>query len=263
MTLKSFQGYETGNWSSASDDGERSELEVYTNIQISFPLSLLSLLKYAWPNGLIIGSQEAQKHSSPSLWVVWILVLPSYGVDMSTWGEDEGKRKSLAGACCWCLEKTFSFCNLFIYFFWPFLPLHTQTHIHLSIFSSLPTMFLIIVCLLTFVIRGSHPWWYPRVLGHGVCLCACVSEDPRETPHTYNQWQGVRKFDLLQSPYFLLVGVESPPLSESNRPLWILLWRKWKVGKERKRENVMMDFKWQKMSRHCPHQTSTGNLFKY
>lgn len=100
----------------------------------SLTLSPLSLLKYAWPNGLIIGSQEAQKYPAPSFGVVWILVLVSYGADVSTWEEDEGKRKSLGGECCQSLRGSFPSCIVPFWFslFWLFL-FHTQAHIHSSI----------------------------------------------------------------------------------------------------------------------------------
>lgn len=57
-TKNSFQGCEI-SWSTASGDREGSELARRSNIQISprSCSSLLLLLKYPWPNGLIIGSQ--------------------------------------------------------------------------------------------------------------------------------------------------------------------------------------------------------------
>ena len=89
------------------------------------------------------------------------------------WGEEKVIRRSLL------LLFVGDFLILYTFFFL-FLPCFFFSDLYFlpntSIFSSPATMFLIIVCLFTFVILCGHPWWYHRVPGHCVhaCVCACV-----------------------------------------------------------------------------------------
>lgn len=95
--------------------------------------------------------------------------------------------------------------------------------------------------------------WYQRVLGH--CALECVrsevcssdfSHHPCEIPHTHAVSEEVRKSYF--SPYFFLVGAESPPLSGLNRiHLWIYeSYYEGAEGRRRRegRKNGEMDFRW-------------------
>lgn len=158
---------------------------------------------------------------------------------MSTWGRRWGREKVIRRRML--LELVWDF--LILYCFSPsFLFLlslfHTRTQIQSSIFSPLPTPFLIIACLLTLVILVSHLWWCPRVLGHFVCVWVLVVSEHRS-----------------EICYRVLVGVEGP-LSALNRTcVWI--YESYYEGSDKwaKTGKGKMDIKceWQTMYGHRPH----------
>ena len=103
-----------------------------------------------------------------------------------------------------------------------------------------------------------------------VCVCVCVCVCGFRTPlwgSSHTRWQRVRKSDLLQSPYFLLVGVESPPLSELNRTcVWI--YESYYEGSEKwakrgKKEDGQMDFLPEDVQTLSPLEKHRFNCYKW
>lgn len=203
-----------------------TNLGEYPNIQISHRFlslfaSRLPLLKYPWPNGLIIGSQGAQKYSSPSLWVVQILVLVSYRVDMSTWGEGEGKRKSSWRARRWCLKGIFSPCFFSHQFSFCWLPLfHTHTCLHTF---SQPSFPLSLQCFSLLPVSSYLSYWAVTcddIIGYWGIMCVSVrsmvcSKTWLFTTHTHTPAHpptGSRKVLFASESLFLPRGCWESPI---------------------------------------------------
>lgn len=129
MTLKSFQGYGMGNWSAASDDGEREEwTRKYSNLSLSRPLSALppQICATKWTYNWKSGGPRNTRHlpSESSGYLFWWVT----GLIWAHGGEDEGERKSLGGGCCWSLCGTFSSCIVFLPLFFFYFLFFTLEH---------------------------------------------------------------------------------------------------------------------------------------
>ena len=294
MTPKSFQGYGTGNWS-AGELSERwwreernGKTHKYSNLS---PSSLsLSLSLSLSPLSLFLPRSALAPQICVTKWTYnWksggpeiLLTFPLSRLHISSgelrgwcehmgrrWGEEKVIRRSLL------LLFVGDFLILYTFFFL-FLPCFFFSDLYFlpntSIFSSPATMFLIIVCLFTFVILCGHPWWYHRVPGHCVhaCVCACVcvcvcvcvdSEHPCEAPHTHADRESespicfrvpISSWWVLRVPHCLSwIG----HVSGSMNPIM----KEVKSGQRGEKRKTGRWIFYQKMYRHCPLRRSTSS----